>query len=47
MTAPLLVLAPSAEKKTQPLLAMGKRYRRMGCESAMPTGVEDDAVVEA
>ncbi|KAJ6858593.1 hypothetical protein NC652_041015 [Populus alba x Populus x berolinensis] len=30
MTAPLLVLAPSAEKKTQPLLAMGKRYRRMG-----------------
>ena len=30
MIAPLLVLAPNEEKKTQPLLAIGKRYRRMG-----------------
>jgi len=30
MTAPLLVLVFSAEKKTQLLLAMGKRYGRLG-----------------
>jgi hypothetical protein len=30
MTAPLLVLAPGVEKKTQLLLAIGKRYGQLG-----------------
>ncbi|KAJ6915477.1 hypothetical protein NC651_017464 [Populus alba x Populus x berolinensis] len=47
MTAPLLVLAPSVEKKTQLLLAMGKRYRRLGCVAAMAAGAEDDVAIEA
>jgi len=37
MTAPLLVLAPGAEKKTQLLLAMGKRYRRLGSVAGAET----------
>ncbi|KAJ6978401.1 hypothetical protein NC653_026716 [Populus alba x Populus x berolinensis] len=37
MTAPLLVLVPSVEKKTQLLLVMGKRYRRLGCVAGVET----------
>ena len=37
MIAPLLVLAPSVEKKTQLLLAMGKRYGRLGSAAGAET----------